>query len=80
MKKTTSCTLDTWLSIRYSAIWNKWQDLLKKDGIPTFPITFQESDHKCGSAAAHAKELSKKIGDINKPNRAEPGWYSSWPE
>ena len=47
-----------------AAVWNKWQDLLKKDGIPTFPITFQESDDKCGSAAAHAKELSKKIGDI----------------
>lgn len=47
-----------------AAIWNKWQDLLKKDGIPVFAITFQQSDDKCGSAAAHAKELSKKIGDI----------------
>ncbi|MGC2669019.1 MAG: alpha/beta fold hydrolase [Candidatus Nitrosopolaris sp.] len=47
-----------------AAVWNKWEDLLKKDGIPTFPITFQESDDKCGSAAAHAKELSKKIGGI----------------
>ncbi len=47
-----------------AAVWNKWQDLLKKDGIPTFPITFQQSDDKCGSAPAHAKELSKKIGDI----------------
>ncbi len=47
-----------------SAIWNKWQDLFKKDGIPVFAITFQHSDDKCGSAAAHAKELSKKIGDI----------------
>ncbi|MDQ6865879.1 MAG: alpha/beta fold hydrolase [Thermoproteota archaeon] len=47
-----------------AAVWNKWQDLLKKDGIPVFAITFQQSDDKCGSAAAHAKELSKKIGDI----------------
>ena len=38
--------------------------MLKKDGIPAFPITFQQSDDKCGSAAAHAEELSKKIGDI----------------
>ena len=47
-----------------AAVWNKWQDLLKKDGIPAFPITFQQSDDKCGSAADHAKELSKKIGEI----------------
>ena len=33
-----------------AAVWNKWQDLLKKDGIPAFPITFQQSDDKCGSA------------------------------
>jgi len=38
--------------------------LLKKDGIPAFPITFQQSDDKCGSAADHANELSKKIGEI----------------
>jgi pimeloyl-ACP methyl ester carboxylesterase len=44
-----------------AAIWNKWQALLKKDGIPAFTITFQQSDDKCGSAAAHAKELSTKI-------------------
>ncbi len=47
-----------------AAVWNKWQDLLKKDGIPAFPITFQQSDDKCGSAADHANELSKKIGEI----------------
>jgi triacylglycerol lipase len=47
-----------------AAVWNKWQDLLKKDGIPAFPITFQQSDDKCGSTAEHAKELSKKIGEI----------------
>jgi pimeloyl-ACP methyl ester carboxylesterase len=47
-----------------AAIWYKWQDLLKKDGIPAFPITFQQSDDKCGSAADHARELSKKIEEI----------------
>src|SRR5215208_1547352 len=47
-----------------AAVWNKWIDLLKKDGIPVYPITFKESDDKCGSAAEHAKELSKIIGQI----------------
>jgi uncharacterized alpha/beta hydrolase family protein len=47
-----------------AAVWNKWIDLLKKDGIPFYPITFKESDDKCGSAAEHAKELSKIIGQI----------------
>ncbi|MGB8933867.1 MAG: hypothetical protein WCC17_02015 [Candidatus Nitrosopolaris sp.] len=47
-----------------AAAWNKWQDLLKKDSITAFPITFQQSDDKCGSAAAHAKELSQKIAEI----------------
>jgi uncharacterized alpha/beta hydrolase family protein len=49
-----------------ASTWNKWQDLLKKDGISAFPITFQQSDDKCGSAAAHAKELSMKIDEIKK--------------
>ena len=47
-----------------AAVWNKWVDLLKKDGIAVYPITFKQSDDKCGSAAQHAKELSKIIGDI----------------
>src|SRR5215208_6776634 len=47
-----------------AAVWNKWVDLLKKDGISVYPITFKQSDDKCGSAAEHAKELSKIIGQI----------------
>lgn len=52
-----------------ASIWNKWQDLLRKDSIPAYPITFQQSDDKCGSAVAHAKELSKRIREI----RSETG-------
>ena len=47
-----------------ASVWNKWVDLLKKDGIPAYPITFKQSDDKCGSAAEHAKELSNIIGQI----------------
>jgi pimeloyl-ACP methyl ester carboxylesterase len=47
-----------------ASVWKKWEDLLKKDHIPVFPITFNQSDDKCGSAAEHAKELSNQIGDI----------------
>src|SRR5690349_18390654 len=34
-----------------ASVWKKWEDLLKKDNIPVFPITFTQSDDKCGSAA-----------------------------
>ena len=47
-----------------AAVWNKWIDLLKKDGVSAYPITFKQSDDKCGSSAEHAKELSKIIGQI----------------
>ena len=47
-------------------VWNKWIDLLKKDGISAYPIAFKQSDDKCGSAADHAKELSNIIGQIKK--------------
>jgi uncharacterized alpha/beta hydrolase family protein len=49
-----------------TSVWNKWIDLLKKDGISAYPITFKQSDDKCGSAADHAKELSNIIGQIKK--------------
>jgi triacylglycerol lipase len=49
-----------------ASIWNKWQGLLKNYGIQAYPITFQQSDDKCESAAAHAKELSMKIAQIKK--------------
>jgi hypothetical protein len=47
-----------------ASVWNKWVDLLKKDGITAYPITFKQSDDKCGSSAEHAKELSNIIGQI----------------
>ena len=48
-----------------ASVWNKWIDLLKKDGISdVYPITFKQSDDKCGSAADHAKELSNIIGQV----------------
>ena len=50
-----------------ASVWNKWIDLLRKDGISTvYPITFKQSDDKCGSGAEHAKELSNIIGQIKK--------------
>ena len=47
-----------------ASVWNKWQELLKKDGVPSYPITFTRSDDKCGSAAEHAKELSDQIAQV----------------
>src|ERR1051325_11777910 len=44
--------------------WSKWEDLLKKDGITFYPITFYKSDDKCGSAADHARELDLQIQQI----------------
>jgi predicted alpha/beta hydrolase family esterase len=49
-----------------ATVWNKWIDLLKKDGIPAYPITFKQFDDKCGSSAEHAKELSNIIAQIKK--------------
>jgi pimeloyl-ACP methyl ester carboxylesterase len=50
-----------------ASVWNKWIDLLKKDGIyAVYPITFEQSDDTCGSSAEHAKELSNIIGQIKK--------------
>ena len=47
-----------------AAIWKKWEDLLKRDNVPFYTITFKDSDDKCGSALEHAKELEKRIQDI----------------
>jgi triacylglycerol lipase len=49
-----------------ASVWTKWEDLLKKDGIPFYPITFYKSDDKCGSAADHAKELKTQVQQILK--------------
>ena len=52
-----------------ATVWNKWVDLLKKDGISAYPITFKQSDDGCGSATEHAKELSNIIRQIKKETR-----------
>ena len=49
-----------------ASTWKKWEDLLKKDGITFYPITFYKSDDKCGSAADHAKELNLQVQQILK--------------
>jgi pimeloyl-ACP methyl ester carboxylesterase len=45
--------------------WNKWFDLLGKDAIQFFPITF-EADDMCGTSNDHAAELFTKIEEIKK--------------
>ncbi|CAN5861261.1 hypothetical protein BH23THE1_BH23THE1_28750 [soil metagenome] len=47
-----------------AAVWKKWEDLLKKNNISVFPLTFKQSDDKCGSAAERAKELSNQIASV----------------
>ena len=54
-----------------AAIWKKWEDLLKKDGIQFFTITFKDSDDKCGSAEQHAKELEKRVQDVKQQSGAQ---------
>ena len=54
-----------------AAIWKKWEDLLKKDGIQFFTITFKDSDDKCGSAEQHAKELEKRVQDVKQQSSAQ---------
>src|ERR1044071_3432989 len=47
-----------------SSVWSKWEDMLEKDGVTFYPITFYKSDDKCGSAADHAKELNLQVQQI----------------
>jgi pimeloyl-ACP methyl ester carboxylesterase len=54
-----------------AAIWKKWEDLLKKDGIQFFTVTFKDSDDKCGSAKQHAIELEKMVQDIKEQTGAQ---------
>ena len=54
-----------------AAIWKKWEELLKKDGIQFFTITFKDSDDKCGSAEQHAKELEKRVQDVKQQSGAQ---------
>jgi pimeloyl-ACP methyl ester carboxylesterase len=46
------------------SVWKKWEDLLKKDGVQFYTITFQKSDDKCGAALGHATELGERIQAI----------------
>jgi uncharacterized alpha/beta hydrolase family protein len=54
-----------------AAIWKKWEDMLKKDGVQFFTVTFKDSDDKCGSAEQHAKELEKRVQDIKQQTGAQ---------
>jgi uncharacterized alpha/beta hydrolase family protein len=47
-----------------AAIWKKWEDMLRKDDIQFFTVTFKDSDDKCGSAKQHAVELEKRVQDV----------------
>jgi uncharacterized alpha/beta hydrolase family protein len=47
-----------------AAAWEKWEDMLKKDGIQFFTVNFKDSDDRCGSAKQHAIELEKIVQDI----------------
>jgi pimeloyl-ACP methyl ester carboxylesterase len=44
-----------------SNIWSRWESLLQNDSIPYCKVSFQSSDDECGSAAAHATELSQIV-------------------
>ena len=54
-----------------AAIWKKWEDMLRKDGIQFFTVTFKDSDDKCGSAEQNAKELQKRVQDIKQQSGAQ---------
>jgi uncharacterized alpha/beta hydrolase family protein len=54
-----------------AAVWKKWEDMLRKDGIQFFTVTFKDSDDKCGSAKQHAIELEKMVQDIKEQSGAQ---------
>ncbi len=54
-----------------AAIWKKWEDMLRKDGIQFFTVTFKDSDDKCGSAKQHAIELEKMVQDIKEQSGSQ---------
>jgi uncharacterized alpha/beta hydrolase family protein len=54
-----------------AAVWKKWEDMLRKDGIQFFTVTFKDSDDKCGSAKQHAIELEKMARDIKEQSGAQ---------
>jgi pimeloyl-ACP methyl ester carboxylesterase len=54
-----------------ATIWKKWEDMLRKDGIQFFSVTFKDSNDKCGSAEQHARELEKIVQDIKEQSGAQ---------
>jgi len=54
-----------------AAVWKKWEDMLRKDGIQFFTVTFKDSDDKCGSAKQHAIELEKMVQVIKEQSGAQ---------
>ena len=54
-----------------AAVWKKWEDMLRKDGIQFFTVTFKDSDDKCGSAEQHARELEKRVQDIKQQSGSQ---------
>jgi uncharacterized alpha/beta hydrolase family protein len=54
-----------------AAVWKKWEDMLRKDGIRFFTVTFKDSDDKCGSAKQHAIELEKMVQNIKEQSGSQ---------
>ena len=54
-----------------ASIWQTWEALLEEDGIPSYTITFQKSDDRCGAAIAHATELAERIQEIKRETGSE---------
>lgn len=54
-----------------ASIWQEWEGLLERDGVPYYTITFQKSDDRCGAAVAHATELAERIQQIKSETGSE---------
>lgn len=54
-----------------ATVWKKWEDMLRKEGIQFFTVTFKDSDDKCGSAEQHARELEKRVQDIKQQSGSQ---------
>jgi triacylglycerol esterase/lipase EstA (alpha/beta hydrolase family) len=54
-----------------AAIWKKWEDMLRKDGIRFFTVTFEDSDDKCGSAKQHAIELERMVQNVKEQSGSQ---------
>jgi triacylglycerol esterase/lipase EstA (alpha/beta hydrolase family) len=54
-----------------AAVWKKWEDMLRKDGIRFFTVTFEDSDDKCGSAKQHAIELERMVQNVKEQSGSQ---------